>query len=238
PSKKMMTDFCSSYNIPSSKVDIELHGIWKRQKFEEKVNHDTHHEGKNDKINIRCLGFINPYKGYEYALYAMKIVRENIPEAFLTIAGDFTPNFAQHESKKYIEKLNEIIRKENLSSNANIVQKYLTEDEFDYYIKTSSIILLPYSRVVAASGVLHKAISYKIPIILAGSSTFINEISYFIPIVPAKNIEMLAEKIIRICTSKEYQEKIKSQYDNYIETHDWNKIVHEVYEDFIIIMSK
>jgi glycosyltransferase involved in cell wall biosynthesis len=235
PSNKMMTDFCTSYNISSSKVDIELHGIWKNYETDNEVNHYNYDERINDKINIRCLGFINPYKGYEYALYAMKIVKNSVPKAFLTIAGDFTPNFAQYESKKYIEKLNEIIRKENISSNAEIIQKYLTKDEFEYYIKTSSIILLPYSRVVAASGILHEAISNKIPVILAGSGAFFSEMSDFLPIVPAKNADLLGEEIVRICTSEEYQEKIKSQYHDYIETHDWSKVVHKVYEDYVTI---
>lgn len=100
PSKKMISDFCS-YNISPSKVDIELHGIWRNNETNLKVNLKTDYGERNDKINIRCLGFINPYKGYEYALFAMKIVKEIVPNAFLTIVGDFTPNFAQHESKKY-----------------------------------------------------------------------------------------------------------------------------------------
>lgn len=66
---------------------------------------------------------------------------------------------------KNIEKLNEIIKNENLSSVAKIVQNYLTEEEFQDYITTSNIILLPYSRVVAASGIFHEAISKKIPTI-------------------------------------------------------------------------
>lgn len=107
----------------------------------------------------------------------------------------------------------------------------MTEEEFQDYINTSNIILLPYSRVVAASGILHEAISKKIPTIISGSGAFFNELSDLLPIVPAKNPEMLANEIIRICTSKEYQDKIICQYDNYINIHDWERIVYEVYKD-------
>jgi len=43
------------------------------------------------------------------------------------------------------------------------------------------------------------------------SGAFFNELSDLLPIIPAKNPEMLANEIIRICTSKEYQDKIICQ---------------------------
>lgn len=232
-SKKMVNDFCSSYHIQSSKVSIELHGIWRNEDIKRTIGFGVNQEDFDGKINIRCLGFINPYKGYEYAIYAMKWVKEVLPNARLTIAGDFTPNFAQHESKRYIEKLNEIIEQEGLSSVAKIVQKYLTEEEFQHYIDTSNIILLPYSRVVAASGILHEAISKKIPVIISGSGDLFNELSEFIPLVPTQNSEKLAQEIIRVCISSEYQEKIISNYEEYINTHDWEKIVSNVYDEIV-----
>jgi glycosyltransferase involved in cell wall biosynthesis len=234
-SRKMVNDFCSSYNIPPTKAGIELHGIWRSNDINNRVDLERVQRTQEANINIRCLGFINPYKGYEFAIFAMRDVKEAIPNALLTIAGDFTPNFAQHESKRYIEKLNEIIREENLNSVVKIVQKYLTEVEFQDYINTSDIILLPYSRVVAASGILHEAISKKIPVIVSGSGDLFNELTEFIPVIPAQNSELLGKEIIRICTSTEYQKKIISNYHEYIDTHDWEKIVIKVYNDVMRI---
>lgn len=232
-SKKMVNDFCSSFNIPISHVGIELHGIWKTNEINIKAKLESASQG--DQVNIRCLGFINPYKGYEFAIYAMKDVKEAILNARLTIAGDFTPNFAQHESKRYIQKLNRIIQEENLNAVVKIVQKYLTENEFQHFIDTSDIILLPYSRVVAASGILHDAISRKIPVIISGSGDLFNELSEFIPLVPAQNAELLANEIVRICTSSEYRKKIISNYQDYIDAHDWEKTVINVYSDIMSI---
>ena len=43
-------------------------------------------------------------------------------------------------------------------------------------IRNSDIILLPYSRVVGASGLLHLAIKYKVPIIISGSGALFEEL--------------------------------------------------------------
>ena len=43
-------------------------------------------------------------------------------------------------------------------------------------IRNSDIILLPYSRVVGASGLLHLAIKYKVPVIISGSGALFEEL--------------------------------------------------------------
>lgn len=47
----MISDFCS-YNISPSKIDIELHGIWRNNETNLKVNLKTDYGEINDKINI------------------------------------------------------------------------------------------------------------------------------------------------------------------------------------------
>lgn len=217
-------EFRQAFNIPTHKIKEELHGVW--TDWDEMEIQQQRNSRK-----IVCLGVLNPSKGYEFTIMAMSQVLEKFPDALLVIAGSPPPtNFA--EGKNYIDRLRYIIKKYGLENSAIIDDRYLSDREFIEYIKTAGMVVLPYSKVVGASGIMHLAMKYGIPLIVAGSGLLFEEISNIVPVVPPRNIHALAETIICIL-SRDNNMVLIGKYKQYLKNHDWQIVSKSIYEEYI-----
>jgi glycosyltransferase involved in cell wall biosynthesis len=221
---KLIRRFCIAYDLSSSHVKEEVHGIWIDKGL-------TYSEAKQNSKRIVCLGIMFPNKGYEYAIEAMKIVLQKHPTSSLIIAGSYPPT-NHDEGKKYIEKLRNTVKNHRLGDAVTIEERYLSDDEFVQYIKTATIVLLPYSRSIASSGIMHLAMIYKIPVILAGSGLSFEELSDFVPVVPPMNSEALAKEITNILGSEDYCTRIVEKYEGFLENHDWAVVSKTIFREY------
>jgi glycosyltransferase involved in cell wall biosynthesis len=216
---KVTTKFAEEYRIPLHKIMEELHGVW--------VDIDKRPITRQSK-RVVCLGVINPSKGYEYMIEAMAFVIKKFPDSSLLIAGSPPPTNYE-EGKKYIGKLRRVVNENGLSHWVTIEDRYLTDNEFVEYIKTAAIVVLPYSKVVGASGIMHLAMRYQIPVIVGGSGLLFEELSEFIPVIPPMNAIALADKIIHILGDKDYYLKIMDNYSRYLADHDWRVVTKDIF---------
>jgi glycosyltransferase involved in cell wall biosynthesis len=219
---RLADEFCQAYHIPQSKVKEEIHGAWvEKTQFQSKVKKSN---------RMVCLGVLNPSKGYEFTIEAMKEVSKKFPESSLLIAGSAPPTNID-EGRKYIEKLRSIIKEYRLSESLIIEERYISDDEFNEYLSTSAVVILSYSRTVGGSGIMHKAMTYRVPIIVTGSGHF-EELSQFISIVPPRNADALAMEIIRIFGSENYRNSLIKNYEKYISDHDWSVVTKGNFEEY------
>ena len=221
---KLIQKFCMAYDLSPSLVKEEVHGIWIDKGL-------TYREVKQNSKKIVCLGIMFPSKGYEFGIEAMKLVLQKHPTSSLIIAGSYPPtNYG--EGRKYIEKLRNIVKNHRLEDAVTIEERYLSDDEFVQYIKTAAIVLLPYSRSVASSGIMHLAMMHKIPLILAGSGLSFEELSDFVPVVPPMNSEALAKEIISILGSVDYRTRIVEKYEGFLANHDWAVVSKTIFREY------
>jgi glycosyltransferase involved in cell wall biosynthesis len=221
---KLTEEFCRAYHIPRSRIKEEIHGIWVEKEIV------TTALEKNSKRMV-CLGVMTPSKGYEYTIEAMKQVLKKFPESSLVIAGSPPPT-NKDEGKKYIDKLRDRISKYGLEGSVRIEDRYLSDEEFVEYIRTAAIVILSYSRTVGGSGIIHKAMMYKTPIIATGSGLLFEELSDSISIVPPMNVDALANEINKILGEKEYGTALIRKYDRYISEHDWSVVTRNYYVEY------
>ncbi len=220
---RLAEEFCRAYHIPQSKVKEEIHGA-----FVEKTPFGSGIKKSNRMV---CLGVLNPSKGYEFTIEAMKEISKRFPESSLLIAGSAPPTNID-EGKKYIKKLRSMVKEHGLSNSVFIEEKYISDDEFNEYLSTSAIVILSYSRTVGGSGIMHKAMTYRVPIIVTGSGLHFEELSQFISIVPPRNTNMLADEIIRILGSENYRTSLIRNYERYILEHDWSVVTKSNFEEY------
>lgn len=221
---KLTEEFCRVYHISRSRVKEELHGVWiERTPLTSQMKNSN---------RFVCLGAMNPSKGYEFTIKAMELVLKKFPESSLIIAG-FTPPTNYEEGRKYIDKLRNIINEYGLSDSVILEDRYLSDDEFAEYVRTSAIVLLSYSRTVGGSGIMHMAMTYKVPIIATGSGLHFEELSDLIPIVPPRNPNALANEIIKILSSVEYRKSLVRKYEGYITEHDWSVVTRDNFEEYV-----
>jgi glycosyltransferase involved in cell wall biosynthesis len=218
------TEFSQAFSIPPSRIVEEPHGVW--------VDRTT--LGNNPERGSRsivCLGVLNPSKGYEFMIGAMRHILKEFPDASLLIAGSSPPT-NYREGKRYIEKLCDAIAEYGLNKSVVIKDEYISDEQFVEYIRTAGIVALPYSKVVGASSIMHLAMRFGVPLIAAGSGLLFDELADFIPVVPPKNMNALARSVIDVFKESNSNIHIEN-YKRYLEIHDWRMVSKAIFEEYV-----
>lgn len=106
---------------------------------------------KEGEITFILAGRLNRYKGFDLLADCWKTYFASYSNIRLILAGD-------GDIKAY-DFLNEL-------SNVTVINRFLTDAEFIYAIKSSDVVLLPY-REISQSGVLLTVLNEKKPIIVS-----------------------------------------------------------------------
>jgi glycosyltransferase involved in cell wall biosynthesis len=244
-------NFSQAYKIQPEKVGKEIHGLWvfdeknsqqsimdDKKILDDKQTNNHKNEINNEKIGILsrkivCLGFIKRSKGYEYVIQSMKSVLVSHPHTSLLISGSIAPGPMYNEEKKYFDYLKELVEENSLEKNVTIEEKYLSDEQLKDIIKQADIVVLPYTRAVGASGLLHLSMIYDIPVILSVSGPLFEELKNIVPIVPAKDSDALAKKIIEIFDNTNYSSQLVEKYNEYLYSHDWSIVSKILFNEYL-----
>ena len=224
---KLAEEFCQAYHIPKNRIREETLGVWAENA---PLTSESASEIRKSNKMV-CLGVLNPSKGYEFTIRAMKDVLERFPDSSLVIAGSAPPTNYQ-EGKQYIDTLHRIVKELGLSKSVLILDRYISDDEFKEYLRTSAIVLLSYSRIVGGSSIMHEAMRYRVPIVATGSGLGFEELSEFIPLVSPKNPTAIANEIIKILGSDNYRKTLINNYDKYILEHEWSVVIRDFFDEY------
>ena len=221
---RLTRDFSRAFTVPSSKIVEEPHGVW--------VDWTTLDNcPERDSKRIVCLGILNPSKGYEFMIGAMRQIMKEFPEASLLIAGSSPPtNYG--EGRRYIEKLRDSIAEYGLNNSVTIKDEYISDEQFVENVRSTALVVLPYSKVVGSSGIMHLAMKFGVPLVAAGSGLLFDELVEFIPVVPPKNMDALARSVIEVFKESNRNIHIEN-YKRYLKTHDWRIVSNTIFEEYI-----
>jgi glycosyltransferase involved in cell wall biosynthesis len=103
-----------------------------------------------------CFGFVAPYKGLEHALRAAEVVG---PDVRLVVAGGEHPRFGEKDG--YAMKLREYW------GDRAIFAGYINESNVGSWFAATDVVLLPYPRPHASSGVLALALAHGTPFLVS-----------------------------------------------------------------------
>ncbi|GAC1642625.1 MAG: glycosyltransferase family 4 protein [Chloroflexota bacterium] len=108
---------------------------------------------------ISTLGMLDPRKGIEYAIAAMKDVAHEHPEALYLIVGETHPEYRKENGEHYRNELRGLVRELGLTNNVRFVNHYLDDRELVDYLQASDVYLTPYlDRNQITSGTLAFAV--------------------------------------------------------------------------------
>ena len=102
-----------------------------------------------DKLVFLCIGFIQRHKGFHRAIQAF--IEANLPEAQLFVVGSL--RVADAENQRYLTELR--MQAED-RENVHVVESFVSNEDFDTWIKASDWVILPYSEIWS-SAVLGRA---------------------------------------------------------------------------------
>jgi glycosyltransferase involved in cell wall biosynthesis len=165
----------------------------------------------NKKI-ILFFGFIRPYKGLKYLLYAMKKVVKSV-DCTLLIVGEF------YESKKFYLSL---IEKLELTDNIIIIDKYVNNEDVPLFFCSSDVVVLPYINATQ-SGIIQIAFGLNRPVIttnVGGLSEAVNDGKTGFVVDP-ESPDALHEAIIKYFNGN-YEKKFCEEIKKNSRDFDWD----------------
>lgn len=202
--------FCIDYGISPNMVFINRLGVY------DNIQTFVKSEPVYSKNNVLFFGRISPYKGIEYLCEAMKKVREQIPDATLTIAGggNFYFDIKPYKQLGYIEVHNHYVEMEELAELLNRCE----------------LTVCPYTDATQ-SGVIMTSYSLGKPVVatnVGGLPEMIEEGKTGL-LVPPRDSNSLADAIIQLLKDKKQllfmSSYIKEQYA--VGSKSWSGIVDD-----------
>jgi len=106
------------------------------------------------------FGSIRPNKGLEVLLEALNDIRLHDPEALLIVAGAVPRGMS-------FRKYSDIIQKLNLSENVRTEISFIPDEDVDNFMAAADVVVLPYVKFEAQSGVLLRAYAHKKPVVVS-----------------------------------------------------------------------
>ena len=173
-------------------VYVRRHGtLWGRPEYP-----DFSRRG-NPEHRVLAFGKWGTYKRLEVVIEAFEIVRRQIPEARLIIAGmdhPKTPGYMAGILQRYADK-----------PEIKYVG-YVAEGDIPALFQSTSVAVMPYTSSAGSSGIAHLASAYGVPIVASNIPDFrqlMTEEGLAITFCEPGNSQSLAEKLILLLESPE-----------------------------------
>ncbi|MBD3157497.1 MAG: glycosyltransferase [Candidatus Lokiarchaeota archaeon] len=216
---ELRKQFLHHYEIEPTKVleiphpcraDVEIHD--KREAAESL--------GLQDREIVLIFGFIREGKGIELAIRSMDRLRDLRPDALLLVAG--RPK--DKEGKKYLQKLRELTDERGLENHVQFDMRFIPEKELPLYFSAASVVLVPYTESVGASGPIHNYAAYGTPIVAADVGHHMKgSLGGSVVLFEAEDTEALADAVNRILSNKGFANQIGKKHRNYAKRESWPK---------------
>ena len=214
--------FCEFYKKNRQNVLLNQLGVYDCYNIFHK-NEEVIKEGKN---SVLFFGRISKYKGIEYLCEAMRIVRESVPDATITIVGGGNYYFDIEEYKAL--------------GYYNIINKYVSAQELSVYLAECTMVVCPYTDATQ-SGVVMTAYSHNKPVVasdVGGLSEQIDDRKSGL-LVPPRDAQKIAEGIMEILQNAPLREGMKEyiKKEYYTGSRSWNTIADKYIEFYEQILD-
>jgi len=222
------------WGICSDHIDVIPHGIIPVKNPPSLTDARKRLNLPQDRQIILFFGGIRPNKGLEVLIKAFEIVKLFNEQVLLVIAGGLLGRFS-------FEQYSNMIRNTGLSNHVQTFIKFIPEEDVDYFFAASDLVVLPYLKFEAQSGVLLRAYAHKKPVVasnLGAMGELVSLDNIGLAVEPG-TVEPLAQAVINALDDLD---KFQSRYSPDLESkYGWEHIAEltmRSYEAAININSK
>ncbi|QQG40717.1 MAG: glycosyltransferase [Candidatus Levyibacteriota bacterium] len=212
-------------------VDAHLFLPMDKQKAKKHVGADFNHK------LVLYVGRIEPLKGIDMLIYALKIILEqhpNIKVCLWIIGGDVSQK--KHLWSNELQRLEKLRQLLNIETMVYFVgQKH--QHELPYYYNAAELVVMP-SHYESFGMAAIEAMSCGVPVITTNVSgvTDILDKRHQQLITAVNNPLLLASQIIKLLTNEEEYKKISTQIQKQVRDLSWQQIsqkISRVYKKFL-----
>jgi glycosyltransferase involved in cell wall biosynthesis len=122
------------YVIPHGVPPVEPHG---RTRMKKQL-------GLAKRTILTTFGLVDPRKGLEYMVEAMREVRQQCPDALYLIVGKTHPELVRRDGEAYRKGLWQLVQDRGLGQHVAFVDEYLTQAQIVDYLLASDVYITPY----------------------------------------------------------------------------------------------
>jgi len=229
------------YNVNQKKIFLIPHGS---EGFE--VSSISKYEAREilglpkEQNIILSFGDIRRGKGLEFTINAMKGVLEAYPKTILVIVGQYSPQ-RSIESEGLLEELKAEINSLNLDEKIIILNKFIKEEYVPTYFQATDIVVLPYTEheILSASGPLHRAISYGVPVIVSRIRRFSDVVSHLRSVVVVKpsDTRELELGIISLLSDSARRAIMSDELKQISQQYSWTKVAEATLNLYNVLIA-
>ena len=133
---------CEVYGLDRQKIHVIAHGVpAMRSGRQTDVREKLRLSGRTV---VSTFGLVDPRKGLEFMIEAMRAVAERHPTALYLVLGKTHPELVAHEGERYRATLEETVARHGLTQHVQFVDRYLTEEDIVAYLEASDVYVTPY----------------------------------------------------------------------------------------------
>jgi len=205
------------WGLCADHIDVIPHGIMRLQNPPDPTEARKKLNLPSGRQIILFFGAIRPNKGLDIFLKALEIIKSRNRRVLLVIAGGLLGRFN-------FESYSDMIRKYDLSEHVQTFIHFIPEEDVDYFFAASNLVVLPYLKFEAQSGVLLRAYAHKKPVVVSdigamGELVSSDKVGL---VVESGAVEPLAEAVTNALDSLD---KFQSHYNPELEEkYSWKHI--------------
>lgn len=205
------------WGVSADHIDVIPHGIMPLKNRPDMTDARKRLNLPLDRQIILFFGAIRPNKGLGILLKALEIVKSRNRRVLLVIAGGLLGRFS-------FESYSDIIKKADLSEHVQTFIHFIPEEDVDYFFAASNLVVLPYLKFEAQSGVLLRAYAHKKPVVVSdigAMGELVSSDNVGLVVEPGA-VEPLAQAVINALDSLD---KFQSCYGPELESkYNWEHI--------------
>ncbi len=140
--ERALTLLVGTYGIARDKVSVIPHGVPPVEphgRTRMKKQFDL-----TGRAIVTTFGLVDPRKGLEFMILAMRKVREQVPNALYLIVGKTHPELLRREGEAYRKQLWQLVHEHGLRDHVAFVDEYLTQPRIVDYLLASDVYVTPY----------------------------------------------------------------------------------------------
>ncbi len=183
--------------------------------------------GLEGKRLVFAFGFVRPDKGFHYLMEAVAPMLERDPNLLLLIAGN--PRGARGE--QYAQQLQNLHAQLGKSSQIRLEFGYLPDERMHAYLRACDVLVVPYTRVMGASGPMHHALSYGKPVVATavGQNRGLAQVC---ALVPPRNPDALRSVLQPILYELDCWKDYHQRASQYAASHTWHHLAQRYHADY------
>ena len=167
--EKMKDQLASGFGIARERITVHPYGMNTVAPDSSLTRVEARHRlgiSPDEKVGL-FFGNVAPYKGLEYVIRAVRIVKsEGLHDLMLIVAG----KVKNRQAQPYWDSISRLISEQGLGDSVRTVIGHIPDEDIEVFMKAADVCVLPYVYIYQ-SGVLILAYRYGLPVVVTDAGS-------------------------------------------------------------------